>query len=113
MAIAEEKLNVKIVFALPGLTTGYGPSHQATEDLAILRGMPNLTIVDAGCGTGLIGVELARHGYRTIDGVDLSPAMVERARQRNVYRDLEDDFDLGVPPPEVAVELHRVLRAAS
>ncbi|MDQ5819614.1 MAG: transketolase family protein, partial [Actinomycetota bacterium] len=29
-----------------GLTTGYGPSHQATEDLAILRGMPNLTIVD-------------------------------------------------------------------
>jgi transketolase len=46
MAIAEEKLNVKIVCALPGLTTGYGPSHQATEDIAIFRGMPNLTIVD-------------------------------------------------------------------
>jgi transketolase len=46
MAIAEESLNVKIVAALPGLTTGYGPSHQATEDLAIFRGMPNLTIVD-------------------------------------------------------------------
>ncbi len=46
MAIAEEMLNVKIVCALPGLTTGYGPSHQATEDLAIFRGMPNLTIVD-------------------------------------------------------------------
>ena len=46
MAIAEENLNVKIVCALPGLTTGYGPSHQATEDLAIFRGMPNLTIID-------------------------------------------------------------------
>ncbi|MFC3285834.1 transketolase family protein [Litchfieldella rifensis] len=46
MAIAEEKLNVKIVCALPGLTTGYGPSHQATEDVAIFRGMPNLTIID-------------------------------------------------------------------
>lgn len=46
LAIAEEALNVKIVCALPGLTTGYGPSHQATEDLAIFRGMPNLTIVD-------------------------------------------------------------------
>lgn len=46
MAIAEEKLNVKIVCALPGLTSGYGPSHQATEDIAIFRGMPNLTIVD-------------------------------------------------------------------
>jgi transketolase len=44
--IAEENLNVKIVCALPGLTTGYGPSHQATEDIAIFRGVPNLTIVD-------------------------------------------------------------------
>src|ERR671916_3355812 len=46
MAIAEENLNVKVVCALPGLTTGYGPSHQATEDLAIFRGLPNMTIID-------------------------------------------------------------------
>jgi transketolase len=46
MAIAEENLNVKIVCALPGLTTGYGPSHQATEDVAIFRGLPNMTIID-------------------------------------------------------------------
>ena len=46
LGIAEENLNVKVVCALPGLTTGYGPSHQATEDLAIFRGMPNLTIID-------------------------------------------------------------------
>ena len=43
---AEPNLNVNIVGGLPGLTTGYGPSHQATEDMAIFRGMPNLTIVD-------------------------------------------------------------------
>lgn len=46
MAIAEEDLNVRVVCALPGLTTGYGPSHQATEDLAIMRAMPNLTVID-------------------------------------------------------------------
>jgi len=46
LAIAEERLPVKIVCALPGLTTGYGPSHQATDDIAIFRGMPGLTIVD-------------------------------------------------------------------
>jgi len=46
LAIAEEDLDVKVCCALPGLTTGYGPSHQATEDLAIFRGMPNLTIID-------------------------------------------------------------------
>jgi len=46
MAIAEEKLPVKIACALPGLTTGYGPSHQATDDIAIFRAMPDITIVD-------------------------------------------------------------------
>lgn len=44
--IAEESLNVKICCALPGLTTGYGPSHQATEDLAMMRAIPGLTVVD-------------------------------------------------------------------
>ncbi|MEV7526969.1 transketolase family protein [Agrococcus sediminis] len=44
--IAEPGLNVNVVGGLPGLTTGYGPSHQATEDMAIFRGLPNLTIVD-------------------------------------------------------------------
>ena len=44
--IAEEHLNVKIACALPGLTSGYGPSHQATEDLAMMRGIPGLTIID-------------------------------------------------------------------
>jgi len=46
LGIAEDKLNVKMVCALPGLTTGYGPSHQASDDLAIFRAIPNLTIVD-------------------------------------------------------------------
>ncbi len=44
--IAEEDRNVKIVCALPGLTSGYGPSHQAAEDVALFRAMPNMTVVD-------------------------------------------------------------------
>ncbi len=44
--IAEENLNVKICCALPGLTTGYGPSHQATEDLAMMRAIPGMTVID-------------------------------------------------------------------
>ena len=44
--IAEEDRNVKIACALPGLTSGYGPSHQATEDLALMRAMPNMTVID-------------------------------------------------------------------
>ena len=44
--IAEENRNVKIVCALPGLTSGYGPSHQATDDLALMRAIPNMTVID-------------------------------------------------------------------
>ena len=45
-AIAEDDLDVKIACALPGLTSGYGPSHQATEDLALMRAIPNLMVID-------------------------------------------------------------------
>jgi transketolase len=63
--IAEEALNVKICCALPGLTTGYGPSHQATEDIAIFRGMPDLTIVDP-CDA--LDTEQATHAIAAHDG---------------------------------------------
>jgi predicted TPR repeat methyltransferase len=45
-------------------------------------------VLDLGCGTGLMAVELARPG-RVIDGVDLSPRMLERARAKGLYRDLQ------------------------
>ena len=63
--IVEEGLNVKICCALPGLTTGYGPSHQATEDIAIFRGMPDLTIVDP-CDA--LDTEQATHAIAAYDG---------------------------------------------
>jgi transketolase len=63
--IAEEGLNVKVCCALPGLTTGYGPSHQATEDIAIFRGMPDLTIVDP-CDA--LDIEQATHAIAAHEG---------------------------------------------
>ena len=44
--VAEENLDVKLCCALPGLTTGYGPSHQACEDLALMRSIPNMMVID-------------------------------------------------------------------
>jgi SAM-dependent methyltransferase len=38
-------------------------------------------VLELGCGTGAHAVALAQHGL-SIDGVDLSPGMVERARAR-------------------------------
>ena len=39
-------------------------------------------ILDAGCGTGLVGAELAKSGYDTFDGVDLSGEMLRHAKTR-------------------------------
>ena len=46
-------------------------------------------ILDAGCGTGLVGTFLARSGAKNLDGIDLSPGMLEVARRSNIYRDLQ------------------------
>ncbi len=46
------------------------------------------TIIDIGCGTGLVGAALQEHGFTRIDGVDISAGMLEKARVRGVYRTL-------------------------
>ncbi|RMZ70923.1 Methyltransferase type 11 [Pyrenophora seminiperda CCB06] len=46
------------------------------------------TMLDAGCGTGLVGQALVTLGAKTIDGLDLSTAMLTVAKQTGVYRAL-------------------------
>lgn len=46
-----------------------------------------LAILDAGCGTGLSGVDFKAHAA-TLTGVDLSPEMLKRAKDRKIYDDL-------------------------
>ena len=45
-------------------------------------------ILDAGCGTGLQSEPLKLAGYEPITGIDLSPGMLEIARQKNIYAEL-------------------------
>ena len=64
----------------------------------------DITVLDAGCGTGRVAVALGAAGYRVIDGVDLSPEMVAIAERRTradgspLYRRLEGGVDLTEPP---------------
>jgi len=55
-----------------------------TEERAMLGQMPaNLkerTVLDAGCGSGRYMLHVLRRGAKRVKGVDLSPAMLERAR---------------------------------
>lgn len=53
---ALSRTNVKIIAGLPGLTTGYGATHQGIEDLALMRAIPNLTVIDPCDATELMQV---------------------------------------------------------
>lgn len=44
----------------------------------------SLDILDAGCGTGLVGFML-RERARRLDGVDMSQPMLDRAKEKGVY----------------------------
>jgi SAM-dependent methyltransferase len=81
--------------------TGYGEWVATYEDtvedamdIALLDELHEVpwssvgTAADLGCGTGRTGTWMHDHGVAVIDGLDLTPEMLEVARGRNVYRRL-------------------------
>jgi predicted TPR repeat methyltransferase len=58
-------------------------------DLAslVMPGREKLAVLDLGCGTGLAGAAFRPLAAR-LDGIDLSPQMIEKARARGIYDDL-------------------------
>ena len=55
----------------------------------------NFRILDAGCGTGLVGAELKKSGYSNIEGVDFSQSMLDLIPQ-DIYKKIEK-IDLNKP----------------
>ncbi|HEY3771398.1 MAG TPA: transketolase C-terminal domain-containing protein [Solirubrobacteraceae bacterium] len=51
MAIAYPGCRVTIAGFMPGLSSPGGPSHQAIEDVALMRALPNMTVVDVADAT--------------------------------------------------------------
>lgn len=54
----------------------------------------DLEILDAGCGTGLVGMALDLQGFQNIDGFDLSHQMAKEAKKTKVYRSLQGGCDM-------------------
>jgi len=85
---------------------GYRAPHAAVEHLLNIVPKRDSQILDMGCGTGIVGELLHVAGYREIDGLDLSPEMLAKAKERKVYRKLgEADLfaDLSLTPEYDAV----------
>lgn len=108
--------------------------HENVSEV-FLADQPGQPVLDVGCGTGVVGQVLAAAGLATIDGIDISPEMLEKAGEKTtaagapVYRnlieadltttiDLPDNhyggiisvgtFTIGHLPPDSLSELFRV-----
>jgi ubiquinone/menaquinone biosynthesis C-methylase UbiE len=50
----------------------------------------DVKVLDLGCGSGLVGKNLATHGFKNIVGLDISPNMLEEASKKGVYSELHE-----------------------
>lgn len=115
----------------PAFITGFLSKLRRSSKLFLTQ--PD--ILDAGCGTGLVGKFLQQQGFEQVDGFDLSPQMVEYARKTGAYDNLIANYDMtqcnvsviadgrydivvccgvftvGHVPPEALQELIRITRS--
>ena len=71
--------------ARPGVYHGHALVATCVQQLVGVN--TKLDIVDAGCGTGLVGAQI-RHQARRLVGIDLSAAMLGKAKEKGIYDSL-------------------------
>lgn len=84
ISCAHSMANVKIFAGMPGLLNGYGATHQATEDLNMMRGIADLTVIDPCDATEL------RQVVRAV--ADIPGTVYVRLLRGNVPVELGNDY---------------------
>ena len=75
---------------------GYVAPRVTAERLATHLDDRSAVILDVGCGTGLTCQYLADLGFTTFDGIDITPEMIVKSRERGIYREL---FEADITKP--------------
>ncbi len=65
----------------------YTGPKETVETFKTYANNKEIKIYDAGCGTGLVGVELKKYGYTNFDGVDLSQKLLDLV-PKGLYKNL-------------------------
>jgi transketolase len=95
-AIAYPALPVRIIGFMPGVSSPGGPSHQAIEDVAIMRAIPNMTVVDPADASQV---------RQTVAAIaDLPGPVYVRLRRGETPVILEDDHRLSLTGAQVLTE---------
>ncbi len=87
-AIAYPAVPVRIIGFMPGISTPGGPSHQAIDDMALMRALPNMTVVDIADA-----VEMAQVAATV---VDLPGPVYVRLKRGEIPVMFDDDHQLSM-----------------
>jgi predicted TPR repeat methyltransferase len=77
---------------------GYTSPQKAVQLLSGMMSLDGMRVLDAGCGTGLVGALLKEYGAASLTGIDYSPGMLAKAEAKQVYDSL-DKMDMNEPLP--------------
>jgi ribosomal protein L11 methyltransferase len=93
----------------PGRAFGTGAHPTTRLCLELVQGLPRGSLIDLGCGSGVVGIAAAKLGHRPVVAIDNDPAAIE-ATERNagangvdVEARLADLADRPLPATDVAV----------
>jgi transketolase len=91
LAVAYTRANVKIVVTHGGITTGEdGASHQANEDIAIMRAIPNMTVIVPA--DGIQTAQLIKAAAKFFGPMYIR---LSRAKTPIIYDQIKTDFNIG------------------
>jgi SAM-dependent methyltransferase len=109
----DHQANIIAQFSRQALPFSQQPAHSQEEFIKLLLGMSGVgeqdTVLDVACGPGLVATAFATRA-KQVTGIDLTPAMIERARQIQQEKGLTNmSWQIGtvlpLPFPEASFSL--------
>lgn len=104
-AVGHGAVPVRIVGFMPGISSPGGPSHQAIDDVALMRVIPNMTVIDVPDAVTAIQVPSAV--------VDLDGPVYVRCKRGEIPVVLDDDYQLRIGHADVLASGGEVALIAS
>jgi transketolase len=95
-SVAYPNLPVRIVGFMPGVSSPGGPSHQAIEDVALMRAIPNMTVIDVADATQI------RAALPSI--VDVPGPVYLRLKRGEIPVIFEDDHEFSLTKAQTLIE---------
>jgi ribosomal protein L11 methyltransferase len=108
-----ERAGVTVVRIEPGATFGLGNHPTTVLTMRALRAslFPGATVLDVGCGSGVLAVAACAFGAGRVDAIDLSPAAVSATEDNAVRNGVGGQIDASTKPIEDLADTYDVVLA--